>query len=626
MNEQPPAFDFEALRQKAAAFPVMSGVYLMRDEEGDVIYVGKAINLRARVRTYFQGGDGRAQIEFLMRKVRTIENIVTQTEQQAFLLERDLIGKYKPRYNIRLKDDRSYLSIRIDEDQDWPRVEVVRKIEQDGARYFGPYSFSHELRSLVEIIKRAVPLRTCSNTVFHNRQRPCLEYQIHRCAGPCTIPVDRDQYRKWVRQAISILEGKSSALAQQLTKDMEQAAQELRFEDAATMRDRINVLTNTKELQPIVTFGGESRDVFAFEREEKLATVAVLVVRWGRVTDSVNFSFADVQVTDDELLEAVISQFYDSGRELPDEIVVPMALENQGMLSEAMSAKRERKVEVLDPKRGIRARLIGLAELNARQHYLSTFDAETRYLESARELAKLLQLKQIPRRIEVVDISNFQESDIVGALVSFFDGHPDKKRYRNYKLSVKGKPDDFASIREVVSRRIQRGIQEEDLPDLLIIDGGPGQLAAACGAREEAGISLEIVSLAKMKTESAVHSRVITKSSERIYLEFQSEPVVLSDDQRVTHLVQRMRDEVHRFAITFHRKTRAKRVFRSVLDEIPGLGPERRGRLMRAYGSVARMKSVAPDEFAKTGRMPLSLATKVLAILNDPAASKSRTS
>lgn len=603
------------LKAQVGTFPKLPGVYLMKDRQGAVIYVGKAKELRARVRSYFAGTDDRLQVEFLLKRVQTIDTIVTENEQQAFVLERDLINQHKPRYNIRLKDDKAYLCIRLDENAPWPRLELVRKVVNDGARYFGPYSFSYELRALLDIIKRVVPLRTCTDTVFFNRARPCLEYQIKRCAGPCTLPVDPAEYRRWVKQAIAVLEGKTDPVVRELTASMEAASNELRFEDAAAARDRLHVLEHFKKGAALIASRGEERDVFALYREEGLAVVSVLKVRNGRVADNVNFSLNDVQVTDDEVLESVLEQFYGNSREIPPEIVVPFEPENLSMLREDLKARRERTCEFVVPQRGSKVRLLNLALVNAKQHFAATFDAETRTMEVSRGLARLLELKQIPRRIECVDISNFQGSDIVGAIVAFFDGQPDKQRYRKYKIPGRDTPDDFASIEEVVGRRLERGIAEGDLPDLLIIDGGPGQLGRAIAARDARKINLEIVSLAKMRTERDFSAREVRTSAERIYVEGRDEPIVLEGASEVTHFVQRVRDEAHRFVISFHRSRRAKRVFRSALDDITGVGPERRSRLLRHYGSVEAIRSAPIDEIATVGRMPRPLAEKIARVL-----------
>lgn len=597
-------------------FPRMPGVYLMKDGTGQVIYVGKAKDLRARVRSYFFGGDGRSQIEFLLKRVEQIDQIVTDSENQAFVLERDLINKYKPRYNIRLKDDKAFLNIRVDENAPWPRLELVRRVEQDGARYFGPYSFSYELRTVLDIINRAIPLRTCTDTVFYNRQRPCLEYEIKRCAGPCSLPVDKAQYQTWVEEAIAILEGNTQKVAKDLERQMTRASAELRYEDAATLRDRLDTLKTFSKGQAFNSSGAEDRDVFSLYREGSLAVLSVLVVRLGRISDSLNFSFSNVQVSDGEVLESALTQFYEGGREIPPEIIVPLTFENLSLVRNVLKEKRGSALDFIVPERGIKARLLKLALLNAKQQFVTSFDKEARYTAISKQIAQLANLKQLPRRIECVDISNFQGSDIVGAVVSFFDGEPDKSRYRKYRLKHSGKPDDFATINEVVSRHIRRALEEHLIPDLLIIDGGLGQLGAAISAREELSAVVDIFALAKMRTEAGVRKKEIEKIPERIFVEGAREALMLDPTKELTHFIQRIRDEAHRFVITFHRSTRAKRVFRSVLDEIPGVGPERRGRLLRAYGSVSNMAKVSAEELARTGRMPKRLAEKVLGIIN----------
>ncbi len=614
-NQEKQVGALEVLKEQATSLPHHPGVYIMRDEAKQVIYVGKAKDLRARVKTYFLGGDGRAQIEFLLRRIATLETIVTESENQAFVLERDLIAKYKPRYNIRLKDDKAYLSIRIDKSQPWPRLELVRKVENDGARYFGPYTFSYELRSLLDIVKRVVPLRTCTDTVFYNRQRPCLEYQIKRCAGPCCLPVERHQYMDWIKQAISILEGKTGTLIKELTKEMEAAANDLDFENAALLRDRIAILESAKLGQSCISSGGEDRDCFNIYREEGLLALSVLRVRFGHVSDNVNYGFSQVGVSNEEIIESAIEQFYDSGRDIPEEIIVPQELSNASILEEALSKKRGLVCHINVPQKGIKQRLLGLAELNARQYFEGKFNAESRNVEISRQMARLFGLKQVPRRVECIDISNLQGSDIVGAIVVFYDGEPDKRSYRKYTISFQDKPDDFAAMHEVVARRLKRGAETGDLPDLIIIDGGPGQLAKAVAARDELGINLEIISLAKERV--SFRGKKGTAGSpvkpERVYLERPGDPIVLEPTDTVTHFMQRIRDEAHRFVITFHRQKRGKRVLSSVLDNISGLGPERRLRLFKAFGSIAKIREASSEEIAKAGRMPQSIAEKVKA-------------
>jgi len=613
---------FANLHSRVPALPTDPGVYVMKDQAGTVIYIGKARSLRDRVRTYFGGGDGRAQIPALMERVAELDTIVTLSERQAFILERDMIARYKPRYNIKLKDDKAYLSIRLDPNAQWPRVELVRKVQNDGARYFGPYTFSYELRTLLDIIRRTVPLRSCSDTVFYNRQRPCLEYQIKRCCGPCCLPVPPEQYREFVAQAEAILDGRTAQLVKDLNVKMERASSELRFEDAATYRDRLEVLQGVREGQQFVSSGGEDRDVFALHREERLAVLIVLRVRGGRVSDSSTYQFQELEVSDDEVIEGAISQYYESQREIPPEIVLAVKLENIEMIAESLQSRAGHVVECVVPQRGVRARVLSLAQLNAKQQYATRFNSEARYQEIARDAATTFGLRQIPRRIECIDISNLQGSDIVGALVVFFDGEPDKKSYRKYKITAQGKPDDFASVYEVVTRRLRQATEEDDLPDLLVIDGGPGQLREAHRARDEAGIALDIISLAKMRTYRDPFALDLKGVPERVYCSADGEPIPLIEGAALTRFMSRLRDETHRFVITFHRTARSKRVFRSVLDDILGVGPERRARLFKHFGSVTQIAAANVEEIAKVGRMPLALAEKIVRAVSVSAASK----
>jgi excinuclease ABC subunit C len=607
----------EVLRLQALNAPSAPGVYLMRDEARVVLYVGKAKVLRERLKTYFTGGDGRYQIEYLLKRVVGFETIVTQTEEQAFLLERDLIAKYKPRYNIRLKDDKSYLSIRIDERAEWPRLELVRKPENDGATYYGPYAFSGELRNLLEVIKKVIPLRSCSDAVLYNRQRPCLEYQIKRCCGPCCLPVAQSEYRELLKQAVAILEGKTSSTIKQMTKRMEAAAEGLRFEEAAAWRDRIEVLSSFQAGHSLITFRGENRDVFGVVREGDQAAVCVLLVRHGRISESKPFILHDVQVSDEELLEGVVQQYYEGGREIPCEVIVPSELVNSSLLEAGLSARRGGKVAVVSPQRGSKARLLSMAELNARHAFANSRTHESEWDTVAKGLRETLGLRQSPRRVECVDISNFQGSDTVGAVVVFFDGVADKGSYRRYNLAHQDTPNDFASMYEVVSRRLKRGAEENSLPDLLVIDGGAGQLSMALQARDDLGLGVEVVALAKMRTESEVQSLEVQRKPERLYVPGLEEPLLLDEGASVTRFLSRIRDEVHRFVITFHRNKRAKRVFRTRLDEIQGVSDEMRRRLLSHFKTVDGIELAPAEEIARIGRMPLRLAQRILVSLRE---------
>lgn len=589
----------EDLRQKTNTIPKKPGVYIMKDTHGEVIYVGKAIDLRARVRNYLGAGDGRYQIRYLVQRLDDIEVLVTNSEEEAFVLERDLIQRFKPRYNIRLKDDKAFYHVKINRNDPWPRIELVRKAEFDGALYFGPFTFSGGLRSLLNVIKSVIPLRTCTNTVFYNRTRPCLEYQIKRCAGPCCLPVKPEDYEVWIEQAISLLRGETENTKQYLLAAMETASRELRFEEAASLRDKIETLEKYAGGAPEHT--GAGRDVFAVHRDQEQAAVCVLSESGGRIIDTKFFYLSEIEVDDESLLEGVISEFYNE-RPVPQEIVTSALFENQSIVLAGLRSKSE-SVVIVSPEEGSAKRLLQIANLNARQSFESYFNKEAEYSETATELSLLFGLKQIPRRIEAIDISNLQGTDIVGACVCFVDGSPVKDQYRRYTISHQGEQNDFLAIYEVVKRRLH---STQDLPDLIVIDGGKQQLEMAIKAREEAKVDIDIVSLAKARTLDGIN-----RSQERVFLPDKSDSIPLKEGSKVFGLLTRLRDEVHRFAINFHRTKRKKRVMRSQLDSVLGVKPEMKRRLLSAFGTIKAIGDAEVEEIAKAGRMPKSLAKKV---------------
>lgn len=609
MNEDILPLHIVELRERTKRFPKKPGVYLMRDEAGEIIYIGKALELKNRVRNYLFSGDGRVQITYLVQRLRDIEVIVTPSEEEAFVLERDLIQRYKPRYNIRLKDDKAFYNVRIDKNDPWPRIELVRKVQQDGALYFGPFTYNANLRGLLDVIRHVVPLRTCANTVFFNRARPCLEYQIKRCAGPCCLEVDKKMYEGWVDQAISLLGGNIEETKKSLEHGMESASAALNFEEAAAIRDRLAILENYASGTIAPQHLGEGRDVFAIYRDSSLAAACVLIVRAGRIVDTKQYTFTDISVSDGEFLEGIISQFYpDGGRDIPQEIVVSHSFENLVLIEKTLNSRTDLPTHIHIPEEGSAARLLEMALVNAKQAYVSQFEQEGRYSEVASELALKFNLKQVPRRIEAVDISNFQGTDVVGAVVCFVDGMPAKEHYRRYNISKQGVQDDFASIYEVVHRRLTDS--EENLPDLLVIDGGEAQLNMAIKAKEIAKVDIDIISLAKSRTEASFGSDEISKTDERVFLPGIKEPVILTHPE-VFRLLTRLRDEVHRFVITFHRQKRTKRIIKSALDGISGVGPERRQRLLKYFGSIEAIVQAPVEDIAKAGRMPKSLAEKI---------------
>lgn len=619
------------LSQQLDAVQPRPGVYLLKDRHGKVIYVGKAKSLRARVRTYFRGGDERSQVRFLMQRVAGLETLVTSSDKEALILENNLIKQYKPRYNIRLKDDKSYVSVKVTVQDPWPRILVTRKITKDGGKYFGPYDSAWAVRETLDTIRKVIPLRTCSDGVFRNRSRPCLEYQIKRCLGPCCLAVDPEEYQRHLREAILLLEGKSPQLVRQLEEQMQRAADELRFEDAARLRDHIRAIERTQERQQVVSHWGDDQDVFGLYREGGFIEVQVLFVRQGKLTGNQTYSFADFEFADEEVLEAVLTQFYQGDRYLPDAILVPVDLEDQDVRAEYLSERKGKRLAIFRPQRGDKVRLLEMAAENACQSFRERQDASHNRDRMGEELRRRLCLRNAPKRIECFDISNIQGRLAVGSMVTFDEGEPDKSRYRRFRIKTVPEADDFMMMYEVLKRRFVRAKEEGTCPDLLVVDGGKGQLNVALEVLRELDINeVDAVGLAKMRVERAPQSPDVVHSEERVFLPGRKNPVVLRRNSNALFLLQRVRDEAHRFAITYHRQLRRRERLRSALDAIPGIGTARRNRLLRHFGSVRRIREASLEALAEVPGISSVLAAEIKTALDggsdqgatDPAAAR----
>jgi excinuclease ABC subunit C len=609
-----------SLSQQLDAVQPRPGVYLLKDRHGKVIYVGKAKNLRARVRTYFRGGDERSQVRFLMQRVAGLETLVTVNDKEALILENNLIKQYKPRYNIRLKDDKSYVSVKVTTQDPWPRILVTRKIVKDGSKYFGPYASAWAVRETLDTIRKVIPLRTCSDGVFRNRSRPCIEYQIKRCLGPCCLPVDPAVYQRHVREATLLLEGKSQQLTRQLEEEMRRASEALRFEDAARLRDRIRAVERTQERQQVVSHGGDDQDVFGLYREGGFIEVQVLFVRQGKLTGNQTYSFADFEFADEEVLEAVLTQFYQGDRYVPDEILVPVDLEDQDVRAEYLSERKGKRMIIFRPQRGDKVRLLEMAAENARQSFRERQDAGHNRERMSAELQRRLHLRNAPKRIECFDISNIQGRLAVGSMVTFDEGEPDKGRYRRFRITTVSGADDFMMMYEVLKRRFARAKEEGTYPDLLVVDGGKGQLNVALEVLRELEINeVAVVGLAKMRVERAPQSPEVVRSEERVFLPGRKNPVILKRNSNALFLLQRVRDEAHRFAITYHRQLRRQERLRSELDSIPGIGAARRKRLLRHFGSVRRIREASVEALTEVPGISPALAAAIKSSLADSA-------
>lgn len=573
--------------------PPTPGCYIMQDAKKRPIYVGKAKNLRIRLRTYINEQDTRHSVKFLLRQVAHIEFLVTNTEKEALLLENSLIKQYKPRYNIRLKDDKTYLSLRIDLEERYPRVTVVRRYKKDGARYFGPYASASAVRETLKLIRRFFPLRLCSDSVLRNRARPCLYCQMGQCMGPCGT-VDEARYREVVSQVLLVLQGHTDDLEAQLTEQIRVHAERLEFEEAAVLRDRLFALRKTVERQRTVAVPGtEDRDVLGVYQEGRYVVIQAIFFRGGKMVGGRDYAFEGFEMPVEEFLGSFLLQYGAQVPSLPAEILVPVEIEDADTVAEILSERRGAKVSVLCPKRGDKAALVELAARNARHSFAERQLAGEANKDLMEQVRLVFGLAHTPRRMECFDISNLQGDRSVGSMAVFEDGAPSKARYRRYAIrNVEGQ-DDFAMLREVLLRRYKRAIEEDDLPDLVVIDGGRGQLNVARAVFEDLGIDgLAVASIAKSRVESE------SRSPERFFLPNRVNPIILPQHTPVVRLMARLRDEAHRFAVTYHRQRRNTAAFKTPLTDIPGIGPGRARTLLTQLGSLATIANSSVEAIA----------------------------
>ncbi len=607
------------LEAKVSRFPPRPGVYLMKDARGRVLYVGKAKNLRARVRSYFrQGADGRFHVRFLMGRVADIDFVVTDTEKEALILENTLIKRHRPRYNVNLRDDKTYLSLRLDVRSPFPRLTMVRRVQPDGALYFGPYSSARSLRETLELVQRIFPLRQCADREFRRRTRPCLYAQTRGCRAPCCGLIGPREYRRLVDQVVAFLRGRSGRLLEDLRHQMREAAARLDFEEAARLRDRIRAVELTLERQKAVTHKPVDRDVVAMEREGAEAQVVVLVIRAGNLIDRRAYHFSNLQADDTEVIGQFLRQYYRGDRIVPAEVVVgvPIPVEERSVLEEWLREARGARVRLVVPQRGEKAQLVRMARENARELLEERRKTKVGYEAALEEIRARLHLPAPPRRIEGYDISNIQGREAVGSLVTFVDGFPHKEGYRRFTIRTVEGADDFAMLYEVLRRRLERRHEPGwELPDLILIDGGRGQVAAALKALEDAGVEVPLAGIAKARTLPGQGPEV-TRSPERIFLPGRKNPVILGRSSPGLFLLQRVRDEAHRFAVTLHRRRRTRATLASELEAIPGVGPKRRQALLRHFGSLERLRQATPDEIARVPGIPRPLAERIAEALS----------
>ena len=636
--------------------PRSPGVYLMKDSAGKVIYVGKARDLRSRLRNYLGGGDTRPMIPFLVSRIQDVEWILTDTEKEALILENTLIKEHRPRYNVDFRDDKSYFHIRVQATEKFPRFQLVRRPKKDEARYFGPYPSSASAKETLRFLQTVFPLRTCRDVELRSRRRPCLEYQIGRCLGPCVQLVSEEDYQHAVRDALTFLEGRETDLLQNLENRMKEAAKTLQFEEAAALRDKIASIRTTLEIQRTASLTARDQDVFGLYREGALTQVCLLKVRAGKIVGKQTFPLIRVGLPTGEIIAAVLTQYYDAGHEIPGEIMLPEESEDRPVLEEWLGEKRGRSVKILIPKRGQGRALIGMAKRNS-ESTLKIMQQTVSPDEAMKRLVTALGLRKTPERMECFDISNIGGEYAVGSMVVFSHGVPQKAQYRRFRIRTVAGADDYAMMYEVLKRRYARS---EVLPDLLMVDGGKGQLSVALSVLKDLDIGgVDVIALAKGGchpeqrqgfdgkeeyhagegqggNERDVRYQVKEgsnyddadrgnisgegpngydqrggKMGDRVFLPARKDAIDISRWPAALFLLQRLRDEAHRFAVSYHRKVKEKEDFNSLLDQVPGVGPEKRKALLKGLGDMVKIREATVPDLQKIKGIGKELATAI---------------
>ncbi|MCP4444165.1 MAG: excinuclease ABC subunit UvrC, partial [Myxococcales bacterium] len=605
--------------------PTSPGVYIMKAAGGDVVYVGKAKNLRLRLRQYFRpGNDTRFFVAagLLERVLVEIETMLVDNEKEALLLENHLIKKHRPRFNVKLRDDKQYLVLRINPKSDYPRVEVVRNIKDDDARYFGPYHSATSCRSTLRTLNRHFQLRTCTDHVLKSRNRVCLQYQIKRCPGPCVHDVSETTYGEQVDDVMMFLGGKNKALLARLKERMFEKSAGEEFEAAAQLRDSMMAVDKSLARQNVVQEDFVDQDIFGLWRRADVVEVVVLFVRSGKLVGKRAFRQRDQAFPDAQVMESFVQQYYEMRTVIPNEVLLPEEIESKEVLAEWLSELRGKKVSILWPQRGQKVRLIELANKNAAASAMTRKGRDDDKSAGLEKLAKRLSLRKTPDRIECFDIAHIQGTDTVASMVVFREGEADKDLYRKFKVKTV-QNDDFGAMHEVLTRRFKRALAGDsgwEFPDLLVIDGGKGQLSSALAAISDLGIELgsetgfDVVGLAKERDDTSG-----TSHPDRVFLRRAKDAIQLRANTAELFVLAQLRDEAHRFANTFHKQQRKKRSLRSEIDEIGGIGPKRRKALLRSFGSVKAISGASLNDLADVESMTQGAAEAVFAHFRNKA-------
>ncbi|WP_447977964.1 excinuclease ABC subunit UvrC [Candidatus Nitrospira bockiana] len=581
------------LQSKLDHLPEQPGVYLMKNARGDVIYIGKARVLADRVRSYFQkGGEQTPKTNVMVGQVTDIETIVTRSDLEALILESNLIKRHRPRFNVVLRDDKQYPYLRLPIKEDFPRLSIVRRVQKDGALYYGPYVPTGAMRETLKVIRKVFPLATCEIEIDGKAERACIELEIKRCMAPCIGNQTKEEYHRIVKQVRLFLEGRDTELLEGLRAEMLAAAEREDFEEAARLRDRLFKIERTLERQRVAQTSFVDQDVVGLARQGKAVDLQMLFVRGGLLIGRKDFFWPEAADTaDEELVRSAIEQFYNKEVQPPKELLVPVELEDGGLIERWLSEKKGEPVKLIAPERGAKHQLLRLAEENAAAAAADHLRDQEVDRQAAEELKRLLRLERPPRRLEAFDISNTMGDQSVASMVVWEDGQAKKADYRKFRIKTVAGANDFASMQEVVRRRYGDA-PDLPLPDLIVIDGGLGQLAAAVeGLRQVGRSELPVIGLAKARGEK----------DERIFLPGRKNPIVLRPSLPATLLLQRIRDEAHRFAIIYHRKLRGKAVVSSALDAVIGIGEIRRNRLLKTFGSLENIAGATDEDLRAAG-------------------------
>jgi excinuclease ABC subunit C len=595
------------LKEQLKTLPARPGVYLFKDNVGKVIYVGKASSLRNRVRAYFSPRSQLSlKLERLADKISDLDAIVTDSEYEALILENDLIKKYRPVYNVRLKDDKTFPYLKIDLKNDWPTVRITRRFHKDGDRYFGPFISAYSLRQTLQLIRKIFPFRSCNRKITGKDARPCLEYHLKSCVGPCIGAISQEDYKDIIKEVILFLEGKQELLVQDLRNKMEEASRQLQYEKAALLRDQIHALEQVVENQRIAVTVRGDEDAIALAQTKDLAYVEIFFIRNNKLVGR-DYALLD-GIRDEEpgqIMTSFVKQYYSSTSKLPPLILLQYPVDEPDIIAGWLSNQRGASVELRVPLRGIKKQLMDIVEENARQELALYQAKQSKLIESAlvlEELKERLGLPRMPLRIEGYDISNIRGNQAVGSMAVFTKGQSRRAHYRRFRIKSVSGIDDYAMIQEVLRRRFKRSLANDEkwsaMPDLILIDGGKGHLNASLEILKELGLN-------------AVPAAALAKENEEVFVPGKSEPLNIPRTSTALHLLQRVRDEAHRFALGYHKKLRHKESIVSALDSIPGIGPKRKKALIKKFGSVRSIKEASTYELSLVPGITGKLAEKV---------------